>query len=181
MEDHKAPGQPPYANKDTLQGLGRAGAGRCRGTALRLRNLLDNARRHASRQVRVALSERGGTVELTVSDDRSGIPPADRLRVFGRFTRLDEARSREAGGSGLGLAIVGKVITAHGGTAYADQDPAPDDGGLGGARLVVRLPGRDLLQLIRRAYGELGSLTRLDPGLCGVLGLEESHTVGTAL
>ncbi|MBI0317671.1 sensor histidine kinase, partial [Streptomyces javensis] len=105
-----------------------------------IRNLLDNARRHAGQRVRVALSERGGTVELTVSDDGSGIPAADRLRVFERFTRLDEARSREAGGSGLGLAIVGKVITAHGGTAHADQDPAPDDGGIGGARLVVRLP-----------------------------------------
>ncbi|WP_055413855.1 MULTISPECIES: sensor histidine kinase [Streptomyces] len=122
----------------------RVSGGRVRGDAEALRcvvrNLLDNARRHAGRQVRVALGERGGTVELTVSDDGSGIPPADRLRVFDRFTRLDEARSREAGGSGLGLAIVSKVITAHGGTSYAGQDPTPDDGGLGGARLVVRLP-----------------------------------------
>ncbi|AEM85796.1 ATP-binding protein [Streptomyces violaceusniger] len=122
----------------------RVSGGRVRGDteALRcvIRNLLDNARRHASQRVRVTLSERGGTVELTVSDDGSGIAAADRLRVFERFTRLDEARSREAGGSGLGLAIVGKVVTAHGGTAYADQDPAPDDGGLGGALLVIRLP-----------------------------------------
>ncbi|MBI0300724.1 hypothetical protein JBE04_41310, partial [Streptomyces sp. PRKS01-29] len=105
-----------------------------------VRNLLDNARRHADQRVRVTLGERGGTVKLTVSDDGSGIPAADRLRIFERFTRLDEARSREVGGSGLGLAIVSKVVTAHGGTAYADQDPAPVDGGLGGARLVVRLP-----------------------------------------
>ncbi|MEU8719572.1 ATP-binding protein [Streptomyces antimycoticus] len=105
-----------------------------------VRNLLDNARRHAERHVRVALGESGGTVELTVSDDGSGIPAADRTRVFQRFTRLDEARSREAGGSGLGLAIVGKVVTAHGGVAYADQDPPLADGGLGGARLVVHLP-----------------------------------------
>ncbi|WP_159043223.1 ATP-binding protein [Streptomyces sp. NBRC 110028] len=122
----------------------RVSGGRVRGDAEALRcvvrNLLDNARRHAERHVRVALGESGGTVELTVSDDGSGIPAADRTRVFQRFTRLDEARSREAGGSGLGLAIVGKVVTAHGGTAYADQDPAPDDGGLGGARLVVHLP-----------------------------------------
>ncbi|MFE2445156.1 sensor histidine kinase [Streptomyces sp. NPDC059426] len=105
-----------------------------------VRNLLDNARRHAERHVRVALGESGGTVELTVSDDGSGIPAADRARVFQRFTRLDEARSREAGGSGLGLAIVGKVVTAHGGVAYADQDPPLADGGLGGARMVVHLP-----------------------------------------
>ncbi|MCQ8187065.1 HAMP domain-containing sensor histidine kinase [Streptomyces rugosispiralis] len=122
----------------------RVSGGRVRGDAEALRsvvrNLLDNARRHAAQRVRVALSEREGTVELTVSDDGAGIPAADRLRVFERFTRLDEARSREAGGTGLGLAIVGKVITAHGGTAHADQDPAPDAGGLGGARLVVRLP-----------------------------------------
>ncbi|WP_079152855.1 sensor histidine kinase [Streptomyces malaysiensis] len=122
----------------------RVSGGRVRGDAEALRsvvrNLLDNARRHAHQRIRVALGEREGTVELTVSDDGSGIPAADRPRVFERFTRLDEARSREAGGSGLGLAIVSKVVTAHGGTVHADQDPAPDDGGLGGARLVVRLP-----------------------------------------
>ncbi|MGW5449453.1 HAMP domain-containing sensor histidine kinase [Streptomyces asiaticus] len=122
----------------------RVSGGRVRGDAEALRrvirNLLDNARRHADQRVRVTLGERGGTVELTVSDDGSGIPAADRLRIFERFTRLDEARSREAGGSGLGLAIVSKVITVHGGTVHADQDPAPDAGGLGGARLVIRLP-----------------------------------------
>ncbi|MFD6327220.1 ATP-binding protein [Streptomyces sp. NPDC058442] len=119
-------------------------AGRVRGDAEALRrvvrNLLDNARRHAAHHVRVRLDQHGDTVELTVSDDGTGIPEPDRLRVFERFTRLDEARSRDAGGSGLGLAIVGKVVTAHGGVAYADQDPPPTDGGLGGARLVVRLP-----------------------------------------
>ncbi|MFD7894658.1 sensor histidine kinase [Streptomyces sp. NPDC059743] len=125
----------------------RVSAGRVRGDAGALRrvvrNLLDNARRHAAHQVRVALTERDGTVELTVSDDGAGIPPADRARVFERFTRLDEARSREAGGSGLGLAIVGKIVTSHGGSVHADEDPSPDDGGLGGARLVIRLPSAE--------------------------------------
>ncbi|MFJ5688198.1 sensor histidine kinase [Streptomyces sp. NPDC093099] len=119
-------------------------AGRVRGDAEALRrvvrNLLDNARRHAAHQVRVALTEHGGTVELTVSDDGAGVPPEDRTRIFERFTRLDEARSREAGGSGLGLAIVATVVGAHGGTAHADQDPPEEEGGLGGARLVIRLP-----------------------------------------
>ncbi len=123
-------------------------AGRVRGDAEALRrvvrNLLDNARRHAARQIRVTLTASGDTVELTVSDDGTGIPADQRSRVFERFTRLDEARSREAGGSGLGLAIVGKVVTAHGGTAHADADPAPADGGLGGARLVVKLPRTDV-------------------------------------
>ncbi|MFD8963568.1 ATP-binding protein [Streptomyces sp. NPDC059568] len=125
----------------------RVSAGRVRGDAGALRrvvrNLLDNARRHAAHQVRVALTERDGTVELTVSDDGAGIPPADRARVFERFTRLDEARSREAGGSGLGLAIVGKIVTSHGGSVHADEDPSPDNGGLGGARLVIRLPSAE--------------------------------------
>ncbi|MFD7223011.1 sensor histidine kinase [Streptomyces sp. NPDC059892] len=119
-------------------------AGRVRGDAEALRrvvrNLLDNARRHAARQVRVTLAEHGGSVELTVSDDGAGVPPEDRTRIFERFTRLDEARSREAGGSGLGLAIVATIVTAHGGTIHADQDPPVEEGGLGGARLVIRLP-----------------------------------------
>ncbi|MFH8634952.1 sensor histidine kinase [Streptomyces lydicus] len=122
-------------------------AGRVRGDAEALRrvvrNLLDNARRHATHQIRVTLTTSADTVELTVSDDGSGIPATQRTRIFERFTRLDEARSREAGGSGLGLAIVGKVVTAHGGIARADEDPPPADGGLGGARLVITLPRAD--------------------------------------
>jgi signal transduction histidine kinase len=122
-------------------------AGRVRGDAEALRrvvrNLLDNACRHAARKIRVTLTTRGGTVELTVSDDGAGIPKEHRAHVFERFTRLDEARSREAGGSGLGLAIVGKVIAAHGGTVHADEDPPSATGGLGGALLVVLLPWAD--------------------------------------
>ncbi|MEU0048797.1 ATP-binding protein [Streptomyces sp. NPDC006309] len=119
-------------------------AGRVRGDAHALRrvvrNLLDNARRHAKRHIRIALNRRQGTVELVISDDGAGIPPADRERVFERFTRLDEARSREVGGSGLGLAIVSGIVMAHGGTVRAEADDAPGQGGLGGARLLVRLP-----------------------------------------
>jgi signal transduction histidine kinase len=119
-------------------------AGRVRGDedALRrvVRNLLDNARRHAAEQIRVALNRSDGTVELTVSDDGSGIPATDRERVFERFMRLDEARSREAGGSGLGLAIVNGLVVAHGGSVRAEADASRAQGGLGGARLSVRLP-----------------------------------------
>jgi signal transduction histidine kinase len=107
-----------------------------------VRNLLDNARRHAEHRIRVSLAVHSGTVQLTVGDDGAGIPPADRARVFERFTRLDEGRSREAGGSGLGLAIVRKVVAAHGGSVRADQEPDPPRG-LGGARLVVLLPTAD--------------------------------------
>jgi signal transduction histidine kinase len=98
-----------------------------------VRNLLDNAEHHASGVVRVELVQRNGTVELAVSDDGPGIAPDQRTRVFERFVRLDEARSRRNGGAGLGLAIVKEIVTAHGGTAEAT-------GGGVGAHLVVRLP-----------------------------------------
>ncbi len=52
---------------------------------------------------------------LLVDDDGAGIPPEDRDRVFDRFTRLDEARARDAGGSGLGLAIVRELVERDGG------------------------------------------------------------------
>jgi Signal transduction histidine kinase len=56
--------------------------------------------------------------------------------VFERFTRLDEARSRDAGGAGLGLAIVRDVVVAHDGTVeITDNDP--------GARFTVKLPVAD--------------------------------------
>ncbi len=99
-----------------------------------VRNLLDNAVRHARSRVTVELHPAGpggGEVVLVVSDDGPGIPPEERERVFERFVRLDEARARDAGGSGLGLAIVRSVVEAHGGSVTV-QD---------GARFVVRLPG----------------------------------------
>jgi signal transduction histidine kinase len=87
----------------------RVAAGRVRGdrTALAqvVRNLLDNAARHAERRVAVTVREDGGVVELVVEDDGAGIPEDQRRRVFERFVRLDEARARDTGGSGLGLAI----------------------------------------------------------------------------
>lgn len=97
-------------------------------------NLVDNAVRHARSLVRVGLAADQGVAVLTVDDDGPGIEPADRERVFERFVRLDEARSRDAGGSGLGLAIVAAVAATHGGTV------AVEDGPLGGARFRVTLP-----------------------------------------
>lgn len=98
-----------------------------------VRNLLDNATRHAAGRVDVRLGVRDGTAELVVADDGTGIPEADRHRVFDRFTRLDDARARDAGGSGLGLAIVRDLVTAHAGTIHI-EDNRP------GARFVMRLP-----------------------------------------
>jgi signal transduction histidine kinase len=99
-------------------------------------NLLDNAARHARSEVRVAVdrSDDGARVQLVVDDDGPGIPEADRERVFERFTRLDDARTRDDGGAGLGLAVVRTIVTRHGGRVRAEAAP------LGGARLVVDLP-----------------------------------------
>jgi len=71
---------------------------------------------------------------VEVSDDGPGIPAVDRERVFQRFVRLDEHRSRNQGGSGLGLAIVAEVSAAHGGTARVTESTD------GGARVQIRLP-----------------------------------------
>jgi signal transduction histidine kinase len=81
-----------------------------------LRNVLENAERHARSNVSVALCENGSGVLLTVTDDGAGVEPAERERIFDRFTRLDEARSRSAGGAGLGLAIARDIMIRHGGT-----------------------------------------------------------------
>ena len=99
-----------------------------------VRNLADNAARHAAGRIDLALSEHGGEVRLTIDDDGPGIPESERERVLKRFVRLDEARSRDDGGSGLGLAIVDEVVRDHGGSVFIGQSPA------GGARVEVRLP-----------------------------------------
>ncbi|SDQ74406.1 Signal transduction histidine kinase [Curtobacterium sp. UNCCL20] len=113
------------------------GAARVRGDSRILagvvQNLVDNAVRHASTRVTVALAEDGPDAVLTVDDDGSGVPTGERERVFERFVRLDEARSRDAGGAGLGLAIVRDAVRAHGGTVTVTDSP------LGGARFVVRI------------------------------------------
>ncbi|MER5203562.1 HAMP domain-containing sensor histidine kinase [Streptomyces sp. NPDC002825] len=118
-----------------------------RGLGRVVRNLGENAARHARSEVAFDLAELpDGRVVLGVEDDGPGVPPTDRERVFERFVRLDEARSRstadrtdagevgDAVGSGLGLAIVAELVAAHGGTA------AVTDGRLGGARFEVVLP-----------------------------------------
>lgn len=98
-----------------------------------VRNLLDNAERHAASTVTVSLVTTTRFTELVVADDGSGIPPASREQVFERFLRLQPARDRDSGGAGLGLAIVRDVAEGHGGRAWV-ADAAV------GAELHVRLP-----------------------------------------
>ncbi|MFD0904753.1 sensor histidine kinase [Actinomadura sediminis] len=99
-----------------------------------LGNLLDNAQRHADRTVRLTAAREGRDVVLRVADDGPGVPVDDRERVFERFVRLDDARSRDEGGAGLGLAIARDLVTAHGGTLTVRDAPE------GGALFEVRLP-----------------------------------------
>jgi len=103
-----------------------------------VRNLMDNAARHAAGLITVQLESDAGFATLVVSDDGPGIPAEYRVRVFERFTRLDSSRARDTGGVGLGLAIVADVAAAHGGTVVA-QDNRP------GARMILQVslsPGR---------------------------------------
>ncbi|MCE9620803.1 MAG: HAMP domain-containing protein [Actinomycetia bacterium] len=98
-----------------------------------VRNLLDNAIRHATSEVAVACVGMGDVVRLTIDDDGPGIPQHERVRMFERFARMDEARTTGAGGTGLGLAIAHDIVDRHGGTIGIETSP------LGGARLVVHL------------------------------------------
>ncbi|MET7333415.1 ATP-binding protein [Nonomuraea sp. NPDC005650] len=85
-------------------------------------NLADNAVRHAASTVRVLVRAEKDQAVLEVRDDGPGIPPEQREAVFARFTRLDEARARDAGGAGLGLPIARDIALRHGGTlVYADS------------------------------------------------------------
>ncbi|HEU5149204.1 MAG TPA: HAMP domain-containing sensor histidine kinase [Iamia sp.] len=99
-----------------------------------VRNLVDNAARHAATTVRLGVATEGATVRVWVADDGPGVPEADRQRVFERFTRLDASRARGTGGYGLGLAIVAEVVRAHGGRIRVTDAPG------GGARFDVDLP-----------------------------------------
>jgi signal transduction histidine kinase len=82
--------------------------------------------------VRVAAEP--GAVVLDVQDTGVGIPQRDLPRIFERFYRVDQARSRETGGTGLGLAIVKHVCENHGGDITVDSE-------LGrGTTFEVRLP-----------------------------------------
>jgi signal transduction histidine kinase len=122
----------------------RVSAGRVHGSEELLRravrNLIDNANRHAAAEVSLRLTTVGSEVVLVVDDDGPGVAPEDRERVFERFTRLDEGRARDEGGLGLGLAMVRSIVGRHGGTVTAGAAVDDDGRGLGGARFEVRLP-----------------------------------------
>jgi len=98
-------------------------------------NLVDNALTHGQGTVVLRAEERGGLVELHVSDGGSGFPREFRERAFDRFSRADEARS--GGGSGLGLSIVELLAAAHGGGVGLSDTSS------GGADVWISLPSAD--------------------------------------
>ncbi|MGW0531486.1 sensor histidine kinase [Streptomyces sp. NPDC003032] len=99
-----------------------------------LGNLVNNAQRHARSRVTVTTRADGAWAVLEVADDGSGVPPSERERIFERFVRLDDARTRDEGGAGLGLAIARDVAARHGGTLGVREAPS------GGALFELRLP-----------------------------------------
>ncbi len=119
-----------------LSGLSAAQlVGDADGLARVLRNLADNAVRHARTTVGFMVAEHDGHAVLAVTDDGPGITAAEAERVFERFTRLDAARQAD-GGVGLGLAIAREIVMRHGGTIAVDTEHHA------GARVVVTLPSR---------------------------------------
>ncbi len=101
-----------------------------------VRNIADNAVRHATGRVELSMAtdRAGGTCSVTIADDGPGIPEPDRVRVFDRFVRLDADRRRASGGSGLGLAIVTEIVRAHEGGVRVDEADS------GGAAITITLP-----------------------------------------
>jgi len=99
-----------------------------------VRNLIENAARHASSMVWVAINVHGDVATLTVSDDGPGIIPENRERVFERFVRLDESRGRVDGGTGLGLSVCRAVARSMGGSIRVAESQH------GGATFEVTLP-----------------------------------------
>jgi two-component system sensor histidine kinase SenX3 len=103
-------------------------------------NLLDNAVAYSTPRTRVVVStiSREGWVEVTVRDEGIGISSRHQERIFERFFRVDQARSRLTGGTGLGLSIVKHVATNHGGTVSVWS--AEGAGSTFTLRLPVHLP-----------------------------------------
>lgn len=98
-----------------------------------LGNLLDNAQRHAREKIEVTVAKDGRGAVVRVADDGEGVPETERERIFERFVRLDDARSRNDDGAGLG-AIARDVAQRHGGTLVVRESAS------GGALFELRLP-----------------------------------------
>jgi signal transduction histidine kinase len=108
-------------------------------------NLLENACKYSppGAPIRVEAWRNGAEVVIGVADRGSGIPAADRERIFQRFYRLDRDRRAHAQGSGLGLAICRGIVEAHGGRIWVEDRP----GGGSTFRVALPLPATDLTDI----------------------------------
>jgi len=99
-------------------------------------NLVDNAIKYsgAGASVSVSVRQARSRIELGVKDNGPGISPADRLRIFDRFYRVDKGRSRREGGSGLGLAIVRELCEVMGGDVRVESTEGE------GAQFTISIP-----------------------------------------
>lgn len=126
-----------------------------------LTNLLQNAQKYTPRGSRVEVGIRAlqesDDVEVWVSDDGPGIPPADLPRIFERFYRVEKGRSRETGGTGLGLSIVKHIVHLHGGHVNAESRVGQ------GTRMSFRLPAGLPARLAPR-----GEFRREEPSVSGL-------------
>jgi signal transduction histidine kinase len=105
-------------------------------------NLLDNAVKYSPPGSPIHIELEAPKIEalsvryarIVIRDEGPGIPAAEASRVFDRFYRLDEGRTRDAGGAGLGLAIAKWSVEAHGGQVLLDCAPGK------GAVFKIQLP-----------------------------------------
>ena len=130
----------PLAEQRGLALEGRTDSVQLRGDPERISqvilNLVTNATHYtpAGGKVVVETSREGELAVLRVSDTGVGIPAEDLPKVFDRFYRVEQSRSREKGGSGLGLAITRAIVAAHSGTIEVTSAPGV------GTTFTVRIP-----------------------------------------
>ncbi len=117
-----------------------------------IRNLVGNAVNYSepASRVTIKVSAADDLVLVAVTDQGQGIPAADQQRIFERFYRVDDARSRSTGGTGLGLAIVKHVCSNHGGEVTVWSEPGR------GSTFTMRLPSAAIGQ--RRAAEDRSDL-----------------------
>ena len=130
-------------------------------------NLVENAVKYSDPggSVQVRVRHDAGMVEIAVVDQGVGIPAHAVDRVFERFYRVDQARSRDTGGTGLGLSIVRHVATNHGGTV----DVSSSEGE--GSTFTLRVPvatGRSTHIEAAQQVDAVDDQRAVDPGDAGV-------------
>ncbi len=115
-------------------------------------NLLGNAAKYGRRRVTVRVETQGEEVDLTVSDDGPGIPPADRERIFELFTRLEQ--TTRLPGTGIGLFVARRLVDAMAGRLTVGDGP---DGGAAFRVTLRRYPGHQVEDEDTRSVAHSGA------------------------